>query len=898
MQTDRSRESLQPALPGEVKPVSQTNGLGLLGDQMLTGFAWCEVFVGVGLHCFWILSKSSPLTVDDPWGALFALVPFAVMIGMGSAALNARMRRVLIRLEASFHWTACAVFTVLLVGAILHDPFNALIPLSLPMCLWSIGLSFALAADLSVHLRCPAMARTFTFTSSASKTILLAVVWWGGTMWLAAGATWVVYFWTASVVIHALLAPVSLRGPSSVPAPPAAWASLPDRLLTTVEALLLLSMLLLSQVRGIYTQTFMGTLESKYLMYLDTFRTPAFIAGVVLFLVAARLRLTLLTHAAIAGLLVFSSRENSWPVAMVFGYAFTALFRTTRGQGPQGYAVSCLIMSLIWLLGLSAFSFSGMVIHFKFGVTAVKVLSIFGHFCLFLFLTLCYLGVFLTGRKRTSGNGEPVPAPAPAPRMIACVLVFCAMACVIVFPGVALLALTAWPPSYLDRPARVPVETPMAVCHAGYSKSDEEYRILGDLGVQAVRADFHWHGIEPEAGKWDFSYRDAFVDAAVRNGTKVIAILDFDNDAVEQDPVGKTKGPYIAPADIPRFLEYVRQTVTHFKGRVYAWEIWNEPNIGLFWKGSLREFYVLARQTAEAVRAADPSAIIVGTAMTSPFGALTSEGIEGLHASGALAQVQYPSCHLYVTNPRHYVPEFMKVLATARRYRHRGSIWVTEVGAPDGGYYPWVTTGAMLADHVIKAYTSATSLGFDTVVWYCFRDASLDAQQRTPIDSERFFGLLGPGDVWKPSAYAYRLFSRYCSHSTIRSDLVHVAGGLAARQVRSALYRRDNGESALVLWFEPMLRPWGKARVHLEFGETAGPAMLHDIASDYSKALLADHVELTEKPIFLTFNAQDPEASIHIEAKSSAVDALWLLLVIGMTFGSLLECVVAFCKCR
>ena len=96
---------------------------------------------------------------------------------------------------------------------------------------------------------------------------------------------------------------------------------------------------------------------------------------------------------------------------------------------------------------------------------------------------------------------------------------------------------------------------PMGVCHAGYSKSDDEYQLLDDLGVKTMRVDFHWSGIQPDAETWNWETRDSYVDAAVKHDKHVLALLDFDNDNVERDPVGRTRDRYIAPSDLPLFLE-------------------------------------------------------------------------------------------------------------------------------------------------------------------------------------------------------------------------------------------------------------------------------------------------------------------------------------------------------
>ena len=148
----------------------------------------------------------------------------------------------------------------------------------------------------------------------------------------------------------------------------------------------------------------------------------------------------------------------------------------------------------------------------------------------------------------------------------------------------------------MNRPMVRNVENPMGLCHAGYSESDEEYKILDDLGVQALRVDFRWGEFQQGPNQWNLSAKDKYVDTAIQHGKRVIAILNSDNGAVEQDPVGKNRGNYIAPADLPAFLNFVHQVVAHYKGRVYAWEIWNEPDLPNFWDGPYADFYPLARQ--------------------------------------------------------------------------------------------------------------------------------------------------------------------------------------------------------------------------------------------------------------------------------------------------------------
>jgi xylan 1,4-beta-xylosidase len=88
--------------------------------------------------------------------------------------------------------------------------------------------------------------------------------------------------------------------------------------------------------------------------------------------------------------------------------------------------------------------------------------------------------------------------------------------------------------------------------------------------------------------------------------------------------VGATADP---PADIDKFAQIARHVVLHYnqgwnKGFHHAiryWEIWNEPDSKLLWRGSPQEYYALYDKTARAVRSADDSALIGGPALSKPL---------------------------------------------------------------------------------------------------------------------------------------------------------------------------------------------------------------------------------------------------------------------------------------
>ena len=269
--------------------------------HLLEGLTWCEVFVWLGLHCFWVLIKSSPLGVDNPQGALLALWPFVVMLIAGLLSLDSRGQSALIRLEAALHWSACLFQAILLYHVVWQNPMQPILPLASSMYLWSCGLTFILLAGLATHLRKQTHIETSLFPVGPWFIFVSLIVWWGVSLWLASGMTWVVYFWTASIFLHGAIAPLSLRHRHAESVRVQRRASL-------LEPYFVLVILFLIQLRGIHSSAFMGGLEEKYPLYLQPFRGTEFFLGAGFFLLAVRFHFTAFAHAAVTVLILITDK--------------------------------------------------------------------------------------------------------------------------------------------------------------------------------------------------------------------------------------------------------------------------------------------------------------------------------------------------------------------------------------------------------------------------------------------------------------------------------------------------------------------------------------------------------------------------------------------------------------
>jgi hypothetical protein len=376
------------------------------------------------------------------------------------------------------------------------------------------------------------------------------------------------------------------------------------------------------------------------------------------------------------------------------------------------------------------------------------------------------------------------------------------------------------------------------IVHAGGTRTNKEYAYLDYIGAKWILYTFNWTTIEPVQGEWDFLTYDAIVDRANAAGIKVLGILAYDNWWLHAD---KDTRKYIPPEWLPDYLQYVRKTVEHFRGRIGAWCIWNEPNFH-FWKGTDEEFIELSRQAADAVREMDSEVILLGGAFNRNVTGLPEKFIRGLFESGAMDKTDAVAFHPYELNPSRTASLYAQFKKIADDYGYGEKIWVTEVGYPTGGWYPTKVSEKKFPEYVIKTCVLLAASGSNKLFWF----QMFDPQKRSRGDSEDFFGLVrSRRDYTSKGAEAFRLCSVYLP-GTSCSILNPAQNGLP-ESLRLFLFRGTDG-GALVFWNEGA----GSKRVHLRLPGVNHAT--HDPVSGNANTIQAETVIKTGKrPVFITW---------------------------------------------
>jgi polysaccharide biosynthesis protein PslG len=142
--------------------------------------------------------------------------------------------------------------------------------------------------------------------------------------------------------------------------------------------------------------------------------------------------------------------------------------------------------------------------------------------------------------------------------------------------------------------------------------------------VTWIRQELPWEQIEPVAkgdatdpkfGTSTWVKFDDIVDRASALGLHVMLRLDTSPRWALPPSAPDGLGPPLNDAD---YFDFVAQVAERYRGRVAAYQLWNEPNLSSEWGGHAPDaasYARLLRGASERIRAADPSAKVVMAAM-------------------------------------------------------------------------------------------------------------------------------------------------------------------------------------------------------------------------------------------------------------------------------------------
>lgn len=245
-----------------------------------------------------------------------------------------------------------------------------------------------------------------------------------------------------------------------------------------------------------------------------------------------------------------------------------------------------------------------------------------------------------------------------------------------------------------------------------------------DAGVGLIRQTFDWSAIETAPGRYELAVHDEYVAAVSRAGIALLPILfgppEFRSGAPREGAADATYPPRRA-RDMARYASVLvrrygpegslwRERPDLPRRPIRAWQVWNEPNLPVYWGGrpDAGEYARLLGTVADAIHEEDPEAEVVTAGMpNSRLGIPFAEYATSLLRAGEPDDFDALAVHPYART----VPALLEGVGSARRLldasgRRDAELWVTEIGWASSGPRSPFTIGprrqARLVDEAIR----------------------------------------------------------------------------------------------------------------------------------------------------------------------------------------------------
>ncbi len=267
-----------------------------------------------------------------------------------------------------------------------------------------------------------------------------------------------------------------------------------------------------------------------------------------------------------------------------------------------------------------------------------------------------------------------------------------------------------------------------------------------------LRVLIDWSRIEPVKGQFNWGYVDNAMRAAAAHNLRVLGLIAYTPDWARA-PGSYFTAPPLNPADYARFATAV---VDRYGKQVSSWEIWNEPNLPLFFgftKNNGARYADLLKAAYPAIKAAQPGSTVVAAGLSRLPGEDSPPAfLQQMYDAGAGGFFDAAAAHPYVFPGGLAADDEggwsdvgrMHAVMTAHGDGAK-KIWMTELGAPTSDT-PDGVTQQQQAQQITDVLAAAAATGYSGPAFiYSIRD--LDTANRG--DREANYGALLTSD-WKP----------------------------------------------------------------------------------------------------------------------------------------------------
>jgi hypothetical protein len=169
---------------------------------------------------------------------------------------------------------------------------------------------------------------------------------------------------------------------------------------------------------------------------------------------------------------------------------------------------------------------------------------------------------------------------------------------------------------------------------------ERDIQLVADADFGWIKQNAGWRDIEKfeglDPGDWDWALADRVVNMAERYDLNVLFRLD-------RQPLWANEHRNGPPENLEDFGRFCSAMAERYKGRVRAYQVWNEPNLAREWaqrRPNPAEYVELLKICYAAIKAADPEAMVISAGLA-PTGTDNEQAmpddafLRGMYEAGA-----------------------------------------------------------------------------------------------------------------------------------------------------------------------------------------------------------------------------------------------------------------------
>ncbi|MFP4459795.1 MAG: GH39 family glycosyl hydrolase [Candidatus Zixiibacteriota bacterium] len=375
-----------------------------------------------------------------------------------------------------------------------------------------------------------------------------------------------------------------------------------------------------------------------------------------------------------------------------------------------------------------------------------------------------------------------------------------------------------------------------------------------------------WDADPEDPSNYDFASTDTFVTSIVDFGGEVFFRLG------ESWPTSADSfnSP---PPDNDVWAKVCKNIVRHYNdgwadGFYYDinyWEIWNEPDLDIFWTGTSEEYYEMYITVAETLKAYDPSLKIGGPCVADVFNRNYIDGfIDAIDSAGI--GLDFFSWHWYEPKTPYNIYSANKALKQYLGYRGYGDI---EIIQNEWNMTVFEVTEDFEFEPVFELANTSINAAFCAGMLTLFQDAPIEHLMRYRANNE-LFGLFLDEDTYTYSGKSFELFTELYDRP-VRVEALNSSESCCAESTSMAIIAgKDDHEIAI------LIADWSSNRNGYNLTVNNLP---EDVEYKYEVIALNDSIfsEIVDSAIFIS----DGSFEISVPMRAPATNLIKLYDISG-----------------